>query len=159
NLGNSQDGVTFTNGASSNTIGGAAGNTITFNGKDGVQVDASNQDLISGNSIMANAHLGIELTNGGNRNQPAPVPTNTTARAGLTRVTGTLAASPNTTYVLQFFADAPPLGVPAQGKTLLGSDSVTTGADGHADFIAVLASSVPSGEVITATATSPSRDT
>ena len=70
-LGNSGNGILFSTGGSGfNTVGGTApedGNTIAFNGGDGVQVDgtAGNGNAIRGNSISSNGttatHLGIDL--------------------------------------------------------------------------------------------------
>jgi hypothetical protein len=73
-LGNLGSGVAI-EGSSGNFIGGTvggAGNTIAFNGQDGVVVDQGVGNAILGNAIFQNAGLGIRLVNGGNHDQPPP---------------------------------------------------------------------------------------
>ena len=77
-LGNSYSGVSISSGASNNTIGGStsgAGNTVAFNGDDGVRVDGATTtaNTISGNSIHSNGGKGIENINGGNRELEPPI--------------------------------------------------------------------------------------
>src|SRR5262249_6091464 len=76
-LGNGRNGVFIVGArASDNTIGGraaGAANTIAFNARDGVLVDGGVGNAITRNAIFANGNLGIELVNGGNHLQPAPV--------------------------------------------------------------------------------------
>ena len=73
-LGNTGDGVRIINGANLNVVGfdgdGGAGNTIAYNAK-GVVIGANAADTsttgntVSGNSIFANAGLGIDLGDDG----------------------------------------------------------------------------------------------
>jgi hypothetical protein len=148
--------------SSNNQIGGTAagtGNVIAFNSQDGVLVDAGTGNGIQGNSLFSNASPGILLVNGGNLNQPAPVLTGASAPApGTIQVTGTLAAAPNTTYTVAIFA-SPGSTPPGQGRTFLGSLTVTTAANGFIPF--VFGSSLPAnaGSVFTATATDPRNNT
>jgi hypothetical protein len=159
-LGNGEDGVLIALGFI-NTIGGAtagAGNTIAFNGNDGVFVNSGTGDLISRNSIFSNGALGIDLNelNNANNSQPAPVLTSAVLVSGTATVQGTLTAAANTTYTIEFFAN--PTSGFGQGKTFLRSITVTTDASGKASFTVAL-SGVVSGEFLTATATDPSNDT
>jgi hypothetical protein len=152
---------------SDNRIGGTAageGNVIAFNTLAGVGVATGTGNRVLGNSIFGNGGSGnggsgIDLTAGGNRNQPSPgltaadLPT-----AAAIQVNGTLAAAANTTYRIEFFAssnDTPP----GQGQTPLGSLTATTDATGLARFTFRAARPVGSGASITATATDPAGNT
>ncbi|MGH7341923.1 MAG: beta strand repeat-containing protein, partial [Candidatus Rokuibacteriota bacterium] len=68
-LGNTLNGIAITSGAASNTIGGTApdaGNTIAFNGQDGVIVTGGGTgNAILRNRIFGNTQLGIDLANDG----------------------------------------------------------------------------------------------
>ncbi|MEM1178240.1 MAG: CSLREA domain-containing protein, partial [Acidobacteriota bacterium] len=64
-------GVGFVNTVTGQTIGGTDpgdGNTIAFNGRDGVTVDNDSRVALLGNSIFSNTQLGIDLSGGGNNN-------------------------------------------------------------------------------------------
>ena len=70
-LGNQFDGISISE-SSNNTIGGpnAAGNLIAFNGTSGIDLIASQDSLIEGNTIHSNQEAGILLRSGistGNR--------------------------------------------------------------------------------------------
>lgn len=124
-----------------NTIGGTAygaGNTIANNTGSGVVVNAGTQNAIQGNSIFNNTGPGIQLLNNGNHDQPAPVLTGSylasQGRYGANlAVSGTLTATPNTQYLLNFFA-MPTTAQAVQGDAYVGSLTVTTDADGVAIF-------------------------
>ena len=63
-------GVSFSNGASDNTIGGTAngaGNTIAFNNNDGIYAISltTTGNAFLGNSLFSNGELGIDLINDG----------------------------------------------------------------------------------------------
>jgi hypothetical protein len=153
-LGNGRDGVQITR-LNNNTIGGeaaGAGNTIAFNGGDGVRLDGSTGHAILSNAIFANSGLGIELLHGANHDQPAPVLTSATTDGTSTTVTGTLSSTPNTTFTLEIFANGvnDPSG---SGERFLGSVQVTTDADGQASFTLTFAVAVDPGQFLTATAT------
>jgi streptogramin lyase len=82
--------------------------------------------------------------------------------AGHTDITGTLtmATEPNTTFRIEFFANAPdPLNLPAEGQQYIGFVTATTNASGNASFSVSLNVTVPSNHVITATATDPNGNT
>jgi titin len=160
-LGNGGNGVLLS--GSNNTVGGTAdaGNVIAFNGLNGVLVDQGTGNAILSNSIFSHSNgLGIQLTNGGNTNEPAPQLTSATSGGGTTTVAGTFTGTPNTTYVIQLFAntDANPSGF-GEGETLLGTITVTTDGSGNASFSAVFDTNVSLGECIAATATDPSNNT
>jgi hypothetical protein len=173
-VGNGGDGVTLI-GSSHDMIGGTApgaGNVIAHNLGNGVTVglnvlDAALDDGILGNAIYSNGKLGIDLGNDGptantpggphsgpNDLQNTPVLTGASSSGNVT-VLGTLNAAPNTTFRIEFFANAAGTG---QGQTYLGSLSVTTDANGNAalNFATDLAAL---GQAITATATDPNGNT
>jgi len=113
-------------------IGGDAarhGNAITANKGNGVTVNGagSTGNEIRSNSIFRNDGLGIDLVNGGNASQPAPVLDSVVRLVGekTLAVAGSLAATTGYTghYRLQFFASPyadtqNPAAV--EGRTLLG---------------------------------------
>ena len=69
--GNTYDGVTIDDGAQDNTIG--PNNLIAHNDRRGVNVGGSTTgNTITENSIHSNSWLGIELSDGGNNDLPAP---------------------------------------------------------------------------------------
>jgi Ca2+-binding RTX toxin-like protein len=75
--------------------------------------------------------------------------------SGRTRIEGTLAGQPSSQYLIEFFSDTScdPSGF-GEGRTFLGSTSVTTSGPGAAaTFSARLDTAVGVGEVVTATAT------
>jgi streptogramin lyase len=146
-----------------NTIGGSeagAGNTIADNGQDGVFIDTGTGNAIQHDAIFANRFLGIELRNGGNLGQAAPVLTLARSNGTSTTVTGTLTAAPSTTFSVEFFANTvcDPSGF-GQGERFLGFALVTTDAAGQASFTATLGVNVNPGQFITATATDPAGNT
>jgi titin len=162
NLGNAVDGVTIRD-ASNNTIGGTApgsGNTIAFNGNDGVLVDTGTGNAILSDLIFSSGHLGIELLNNGNNNQAAPHLLMAHQHGSDTMIVGMLRSTPNTTFTLQLFSDPSPdpsgLG---EGQQLLGTFTVTTNAAGIATFVIRIPTVVPAGQIITATATDPNNNT
>jgi hypothetical protein len=164
-LGNGGNGVDLSAGAHDITIGGAApgaGNVIAFNGHDGVLIDGGDRNLVSRNSIFANAHLGVELLDHGNNDQAAPELTSARvhrrpgAGGGDTTIKGTFTGQPATTYTLEFYADS---GTPAQGRQFLGSITVTLDKHGSARFSLSIGMELSPGEFVTATATDPNNNT
>jgi hypothetical protein len=123
------------------------GNLIAFNQLAGVAAtdNTSVGNTISQNAIFANKTLGIDLggdgvtanTPGGphtgpNDFQNYPVLTPYTTPGTLT---GSLNSAPDTTFVLEFFANpAPDPSGHGQGQDYLGSEKVTTDAAGNATF-------------------------
>jgi hypothetical protein len=152
------------NGANNLSIYGS-GNTITdnrigFAGNDGVLVDTGTANVILFNSIFRSANWGIELAHGGNNNQPAPNLTSAFSNGNTTVVDGSLAGTPNTTYLIEFFAntDCNPSGY-GEGEQSLDAQPVTTGADGTVTFEITLAVGVPTNQYIATTATDPAGNT
>ncbi|MGQ9866773.1 MAG: beta strand repeat-containing protein, partial [Pseudanabaenaceae cyanobacterium] len=179
-LGNQTGGVSIGNSAQNNQIGGTnpgQGNTIAFNGANGVALASTNPvgNQILQNSIFANGALGIDLFQGplpptvpgvtpndpldvdaetpgqgsSNRLQNFPVLTSVTG----TTINGTLNSRPNTTFRLEFFASAvaDPTGH-GEGQTFLVAQNVTTDASGDVTF-AVPFTPVAGQSFISATAT------
>ena len=170
-LGNVGDGVFISDGASSNLI---EGNVISDNAGSGVSIvdAASTGNRIEANSIYSNDALGIDLGDDGvtandatdldtgpNNLQNYPLLTYVLAGDN-TVVQGMLDSTPNSTFTLDFFGSptADPSGF-GEGKTYLGSGSVTTDATGNGDFRIVLFSGTNPGEAVAATATDPSGNT
>jgi titin len=162
-LGNASDGIALA-GAFDSTLGGTAagtGNVIAYNGRDGVRVEGGTGNAIQGNAIFGHpTGLGIRLVSNGNHNQAFPVLTSATSGGGTTTIQGTLTSTANATFTLEFFANTVchPSGF-GEGEQFLGSWTVTTDANGQADFAAVLAGEVPVGQFVAATATAPNQDT
>ncbi len=163
-LGNGGHGVLLTAGSNNNQIGSlgnvlvpSEGNTIAYNGGDGVFVESGIGNAILSNSIYANAGKGIGLdadfSPGGNNLQRAPT---VFAAYSSTSVLGTpnsigwylsgLAA--NTTYTVQLFDGG--------GKGYLGTVTITTDSHGNTPVQWFVSSvPLPRGDWITATATDP----
>jgi hypothetical protein len=164
-------GVLLEGTASNNMIGGsdaAARNIISAN-THGVRVqDASLNNTIRGNSIYANAQLGIDLgSNGPTPNdaddadsgphglQNFPVITSASHGAA-THVIGTIASTANTTFHIDFYANAAAgLSGLGEGERYLGSVTVITDGAGNASFDVNGLGASQSSEFITATATGP----
>jgi hypothetical protein len=168
-------------GAGNNTVGGrtvGAGNTIAFNGVSGVDLrgDAGGGNTVVGNSIFGNAELGINFCadfdgaglicndatavtpndpddpdTGANNLQNFP---NLIAVHSGTTADGTLDSIANSEFTIDFYASSfcDPSGH-GEGEIYLGSDTVTTNADGDATFTTVLAIAAPEGWYVGGTAT------
>jgi hypothetical protein len=197
-LGNGGDGVFIRYNSFNNVIGAAVGGTdvaaaaniIAHNGRSGVTltegnrqgivgVERASENTIRGNSIYANAGLGIDLAehpfvlfnetplpnlgvtpndamdadSGANQSQNFPILISA-ASAASTRVQGSLHSTPSSSFTLDFYANsaADPSGY-GEGERYLGSASVTTDTDGNAIFNALISAPSTAGEFITATAT------
>jgi titin len=163
-LGNGANGVRLFDGATNNTIGGTtagASNIIAYNAHDGVLVNNAAGNAMRRNVIFAHdAGLGIELTNNGNNSQAYPVLTSAISDSSSTTITGTLTSAPSTTFTIEFFVNTVcnPSGY-GEGERFLGSTTVTTDSDGHADFTFTVAIPVDPGQFISATATDPAGNT
>jgi len=122
-------------------------------------VKSGQGNAIRRNSIYNNADLGIRLQGNGNNRQAAPVLTAAVAGPAAVFVAGTLTSTPNTTFVIDVFANTgpAPLGTGA-GRNYLGSVLVRTDARGVASFtfIGLL---LPGTTTLTATATDPDGNT
>ncbi len=147
------------------------------NGGDGVLINGSSNSTLQIVTIQDNAGYGIQTENGATNNsfrvdsiynntlggileqsnpslQPAPVLTTSATLGGKTTITGSISGSPspNTQLSLDFFASPSSTSPPSiQGKTYLGSTTVTTDAQGNATFTATFSTTVPAGQIVTAT--------
>jgi hypothetical protein len=149
------------------------GNTVAFTETIGVVIGPLTVGArISGNSIHSNTMLGIDLlpwsgapgvtpndaldndTNGGNAFQNFPVISSVSSSGNSTQFEGMLNSSPDSDFAVEFFASpsCDPSGY-GEGQIYLGHDLVTTGPDGNSPINATLPNSVPSGWVVSATAT------
>jgi uncharacterized repeat protein (TIGR01451 family) len=181
-LPNSGDGVQIESG-SNNVIGApgnattqifGAANTIAFNVKTGVEVDAGTGNSIRQNLIFNDGKLGIDLggngvtpnTPGGphsgpNNLQNFPVLTAATlASPSGTTITGTLNSTASSTFEVDFYSD--PTADPSnhgQAKVYLGSTAVTTDAAGNGSFSFSAATTVTTGNIVTSTATDSTGNT
>jgi hypothetical protein len=169
-LGNGTSGVTIID-APDNTVGGTtsgARNILAFNGDFGVVIagESATGNRVLSNSIFSTGGLGIDLGGDGpTANDPGDQdagpdylqnkPVLSAARkgaAGTTTVRGTLDSAPETTFKVQFFSN--PEGTD-EGKTLLGSTSVSTNGVGDASFAFSTNKAVRLRQNITATVTGP----
>jgi len=170
-LGNKVNGVLIN--ASNNVVGGTtpgAGNTIAFNGNDGVLVNTGTGNGIHENSIFGHPGLGIQLVNNGNNMQPYPNLKFAHAKeeddddedGGNTQVTvqGTLKSAPNSQFNLEWFvSNSPNASGFGEGETYIGSTTVTTNDRGRAHFTVTLNVDTAAGQFISATATDANNNT
>jgi len=174
-LGNGSNGV-FLNFVGGNTVGGTAGgagNTIAFNGGDGVLVVTGTANAISSNAVFSNTGLGINLESdgptpndacdndsGGNNRQNFPVITSANSSGGSTTIQGTLDSTPDTTFRIEFFSNSACDGAGlSEGQNFIGSATVTTNGNCSVSFTINLPVGVASGSFITATAIDPNANT
>jgi Right handed beta helix region len=176
-LGNSEYGV-YISDSDENSVGGtsaASGNTIAFNGYDGVSINGAGGDndtinnSVLRNSIFSNAGMGIDLdTNGPTPNdvgdadsgtnnfQNYPVLTSaTTSAGGTTTIGGTLSSNSFEAFKIQFFSN--PSG--DEGKRFIGEKTVIIWSSGQVSFTFTPSQAVPAGQNVTATATDSSGNT
>jgi hypothetical protein len=165
-----------------------ARNIIAFNGggtpmcnaaNAGVQVHNSGaiNNAILGNSIFSNAGLGIDLVFDGDQNciepnddcdvdtgpnnlQNYPVISSVFSGGGSTNIQGSLNSAASTTFRVEFFdnAECDSFGN-GEGQTFIGSANIPTDASCNATINVDLPVSLPSGHVLTATATDPNNNT
>lgn len=173
-LGNAESGVAIQN--CSGTLGGLSageGNTIAYNGSAGVFVyGVALQVSILRNSIFANGRLGIDLNldgvtsndagdadTGPNNLQNFPVLTSVSSSGGSTTIAGTLNSVANTTYRLEFFANATVNSSGnGQGQSFIGDTTIVTDANGNASF-SMSVPQIAAGWRVSATATDPNGNT
>ncbi|HXG67024.1 MAG TPA: Calx-beta domain-containing protein, partial [Blastocatellia bacterium] len=169
-LSNSSGGVVIGSGASNNTVGGTVAggaNIIAFNDSDaGVVISSGTGNAILSNSIFSHFSLGIDLgadgptpndpgdrDTGPNHLQNFPVLT----AASPTEIQGTLNSTPDTNFLIQFFANPSCEGTLGEGQVFLDSITVTTNGSGDASIN--FPGSFTPGQAITATATDPAGNT
>ena len=171
--------------AHDNIIGGpapGAGNHIAFAPAPyaGIRIrhQVSTNNLISGNAMFSNGGLALKLGGpagvtpndncdtdvgdglyGGNMLQNFPELTNAVSDLA-TRIDGQLNSAPNRSYTLEFFANPACRSLGYEDGTIyLGQGSVSLGNSCSNTFSVTLPVSVPSGYVVTATATDPYNNT
>ena len=170
-LGNGSSGILVASSATNNRFGGiqaGAGNTIAFNGSDGIWMnsDAGMDNAILGNSIFSNSGIGIDLLNdnvtandigdgdtGPNNLQNFPLLTSAVSLGGNLTITGSLNSTPSSYFRIEFFAntiaDATGYG---EGQRYLGFANLATNVSGIATFKTTLPATVTVGEFVSATA-------
>jgi CSLREA domain-containing protein len=162
--GNTGDGVRIESAtASGNSV---QWNTISGNGGSGVvQFETGTGNTITFNSIFDNGELGIDLGDDGvTPNDPGDTDTGPNDLQnfpvlnkvvfGVNRAEGVIDTRPNTDVKVEFFSkDACDPSGHGEGEILHGWTTVTTDANGDAEFAATLAGNVPLGVFVTTTAT------
>jgi parallel beta-helix repeat protein len=160
-LSNGGNGISITS-SFQNLIGGktaGAANTIDFNAAAGVLVNSGSGNAILRNSIAENQGPGIVLQPGANANQAAPVLAGVAVNGRCTVILGTLTSTPNSTFLIQLFANAPTAPAPvSSGQTYLASQTVTTNALGVAS-IRFMVLNQSTSNIYTTTATSAIKNT
>ncbi|MBK7847180.1 MAG: cadherin domain-containing protein [Zoogloea sp.] len=159
--------------ATNTMIGGSntgEGNVIANarNFHQGIVIDGTATGAVMiGNSIYANGSLGIDVggdwinTNdvgdtdtGANNLQNTPVLTSALTTGSAITIVGTLNSLASTNFRIEFFANPiPDSSGHGEGQSYLGFVDVVTNASGNASFSATLTAAVPTGQVVTATAT------
>ncbi len=158
-----QDGITVYAGGS-NVIGGLgadSSNVISGNTGDGVAlyVDAVNTAVL-GNRIWDNGGLGIRFYPGANDGQAAPDIADVSYADGLITVFGRASGLPGEEVRVEFFSNdtCDPSGF-GEGRTMLGSATVSMDGAGQASFTSVLTDPGLPVRVTTATATDSDSNT
>jgi hypothetical protein len=183
-VGNGTAGIFMQRGAHANTIGGSelgAGNVVAFNSGAGVELDdilgfGTDGNLIARNSIHSNDGLGIDLTNaagadgvtpndafdfdgGANKLQNFPVITLADASLFNITISGTLSSTPLSTFTVELFSSGDCDGSNGEGRTFLGTATVSTNRVGTGSFSVTIARRVAVSSVVTATATGAGNNT
>ncbi|HBB89167.1 MAG TPA: hypothetical protein DC047_16295, partial [Blastocatellia bacterium] len=162
--------------SSNNIIGGTetgAANTISFSGGPGVNVSSGTGNLIRGNNIFSNTGLGIDLSplgitsndsadgdSGPNNLQNFPILTQVNSAGGSTTIQGIINSTPNTVLRIDLYSNAAchPSGA-GEGAHFFDFTNVTTDGNGNATVNFTSSQALPTGRVITATATDPAGNT
>lgn len=178
-LGNRKNGIGAQENVRDLTIGGltdGAGNVIAFNVQNGVADLATNRGIaIYSNSIYSNGLQGISRTltpdlvvlndigtsdGFGTNVQNFPVLFSAQSDAGQTTIQGYLNSRSDQSFTVQFFSNTSvEVSGFGEGQTFLGTATITTDGDGHADFNVTLPVVIGNARTITATATSADNNT
>jgi len=163
-----------------NLIGGSDpgdGNIIANNGQNGIiffeDVQPNNKNEILANSIFNNTLLGIDLGDDGitpndfqdgdsgcNDLQNFPVVTSAVLAGGNVTIIGTLNSKINTTYRIDFYnSTGTNIAGNVEGEEFLGSQDVTTDANGDASFNVNFATTINTADFVSVTATDPNGNT
>jgi parallel beta-helix repeat protein len=171
---NEGDGIAITGARSTDNLIGArsvgtgeasVANRVFANLGAGIRVAQGIRNQVAGNSIYTNVGGGIVLQDGGNSSQPSP--TLTSARRVVVagrpqlQVTGEVRGAPRQRIVIDLYrndvADGnPATGLDYQARATIGRVTVTLDATGRGTFTTTLSANVPSGDRITAVATTAS---
>ncbi len=177
-FGNTGPGILIATGAANNFIGGAdfsgsveslAANVIANNTNQGIAMPtgAGVGNRILSNSIYDNGSAGIDINSDGvtandagdadtgpNNTQNFPVISAAEGFFGGLKLTGTLNSTANTTFRIEFYANATcDSSGNGEGKAYIGTLNVTTDGSGNAAFSQTFVSTVAIGESVSATAT------
>lgn len=158
-FGNTTDGILVAN-SSGNMIGSIdpqMGNSIRYN-KTGITVRNSTGVTIWGNSLYSDRQGGIKLVNGNNM-QPAPKLDSAVSSGGNTTIYGKLHAEAAKSFHIEYFKNETcPPSSGGEGKTFIGTQTVTTDASGNA-MLSFTAPGMFEDSSMTATATDPGGNT
>jgi len=167
-IGNAGDGIRFGAGARSIDVGGTSagmGNRIGCNGGDGiVLLGSAARYMLLGNLFRDNGEMAIDIDDDGvTANDPDdndiwrtnfPTLASAVNTAGVTRISGSLAAAAATNYRIEFFDNSTCDGSGhGEGQSLIGNASHSTDASGNTAF-SIDVAALAAGRKITATATS-----
>ena len=174
-FGNGLDGISIY-AAALNRIGLAQGNTIAFNGHNGITIlgDTALANTILNTPSYANGGLGIDLNDDGitpndfqdpdpgpNHLQNYPIITSFDVAGAVATVTGTLNSLPNETFRIQLFGTNFIRPNITEGQFFLAEQPVITDANGDASFVFIVPFVPPlfGGVSATATLLTPLSDT
>jgi len=180
-LPNTSDGIEIQELSRENIIGGTeqgAANTIAFNGRHGISIAPAGTNFVStrttirGNSIHSNGGLGIDLGGdqvtlndftdadagpNGTQNYPDVLSVTTGATAV---IGGSLHSVAGSAFTLDFYTssscDQSGFG---EGASMIGSTQINTDNNGNSTFSANFPVSLPTGSVVTSTATDSNGNT
>jgi hypothetical protein len=172
-LGNRGHGLRIDLDADDNAVGGISGtgNTIAYNGGNGVFVESGTGNAILTNSIFANVGIGIDLGGDGmtpndpedadmgpNEMQNYPVLSSAAASSNLIR--GSLHSKPASRFTVEFFTNTSCNSAGnGDGERFIGSMTVTTDGSGNVQFSFTPQTRVSAGQFITARTTDASNNT
>ncbi len=171
-VGTFSGGILLMGGSHDNTIGGinpSEGNVIANNNFGIIlQPDAGNGNILLSNSIYNSSELAIDIEGdysplpndnldadtGPNDLQNYPVISSAYVTATQISINGILNSKASRNFTIQFFDNGScNASGNGEGKTLIGSDTVTTNASGNATISSHFTTSIPAGHQITALAT------
>jgi trimeric autotransporter adhesin len=145
------------------TVGTLAPNTIAHNGEDGVTVNAGTGNAVVRNSIHDNSGLAIDLgANGSTANDTDDADTGANDlqngpeidSASATEVEWSLESTQDTRFRLEFYAnDTCSASHNSEAQTYLGTETITTDANGDADDSTPITLPPGAGPNVTMTAT------
>ncbi len=155
-------GVVLYSGAQNNLVGGSSpgtANLIAANVQDGIAVldDTTTGNTFQRNSIFQNGAYGIQLATA---TPPQVAPALASAQAGLaTTVTGSLTSAASSNFRIEFYATPTGDASFTAGRYFLGEAMTTTNSGGLANFSVSLGARIPTGYLVTVTATNAAGST